>query len=103
MLKKTKSPAKKGAAVAEKAKKNRRTPYELLQDLKQKREALAEKSERKLAQYDAKIESLERKYKQRIQIEEIKSQKSPEELEQELQELKEKQRLLKMAMKQAKV
>jgi TolA-binding protein len=101
MPRKAKTTAHK-PAPAEKAKKNRRTPYELLQDLKQKRQSLAEKTERKLAQYDAKIESLESKYRQRIQIEEIKAQKSPDELEREIRELKEKQRLLRMAMKQSK-
>lgn len=99
MARKAKAPAQK-PVKHEKAKKNRRTPYELLQDLKEKRQALAEKTEKKLAQYDAKIESLETKYRQRIQIEEIKSQKSQEELEKEIRELKEKQRLLRMAMKQ---
>ncbi|HBN07079.1 MAG TPA: hypothetical protein DD435_00020 [Cyanobacteria bacterium UBA8530] len=102
MLKRAKASAKKATVAAERQKKNRRTPYELLQDLKLKRQALSEKTENKLAQYDSKIESLENKYKQRIQIEEIKSKSTPEELEKEILQLKEKQRLLRMAMKQSK-
>lgn len=95
------APKKKNAKSAVgKVVRNRRSPFELLQDLKAKRLDLAEKSEKKLEQMDSKIEALEGKYKQRIRVEELKASMNPEELEKEIMELKEKQKLLRLAMKQ---
>lgn len=79
--------------------RTRRGPYELLQHLKEQRAALVEKNDKKLAFYDAKIEKIEARYKQRIAVEQLCAEKSPEELEQEILEVKDRQRLLRQAMK----
>jgi hypothetical protein len=99
MLKTKKKTTAKKIAKPVVEKRNRRSPYELLNDLKSKREALAEKTDKKLATYDAKIEALESRYKQRIAVDELKASMNPDELEKEMIQLKEKQRLLRMAMK----
>lgn len=88
---------KKPAARATKSR--RRTPYELVQELKAKREKLSQALSQRIAKIDQRIAELEAKHQARIQIQELTQTKTPEELLREEAELKSKLSLLKKARK----
>jgi len=95
--------ARKAAAprkpVARATKSRRRTPYELVQELKSKREKLAQSLSSRIAKIDERIAELEAKHHARIQIQELMREKTPDELMREEAELKTKLSLLKKARK----
>jgi len=80
-------------------KSRRRTPYELVQELKTKRDKLAESLSQRVAKIDERIAELEAKHQARIQISELMQTKTPDELMREEAELKSKLSLLKKARK----
>ena len=82
------------------SKRTRRSPYELVQVLKDQREKLRASMETKLARLDERIESLESKHESKIKIQELIASKTPDQLEQELQAIKAQQMLLRKALKQ---
>lgn len=90
---------KKTNSTSTVARKNRRSPYEVLLDLKAKRESLIQRTEQKLAKYDEKISHLEEKFQRRIALEELKASRSADELVRELEETKRRQSLLRQALK----
>lgn len=73
-----------------KRKQYRRTYFELITDLKQKRDRLRESLAARTAKLTAKIEALEEKYQKRIQIAELVRDHSPEQIAQQEQELRQK-------------
>lgn len=88
---------KKPAARAAKGK--RRGPGELVRDLKDKREKLAQTLSARIAKIDERIAELETKHQARIAIDNLAKTKTPEELLREEAELKSKLSLLKRARK----
>lgn len=82
------------------AKRTRRSPYELVQVLKDQRDKIRESMESKLARLDERIQTLESKHESKIKIQELIANKTPDQLEQELQAIKAQQMLLRKALKQ---
>jgi len=79
--------------------RTRRTPYDLVQDLKAKREALLESMGARIGKLDQRIAELESKHAARIQLAEIMESKTPEEIEREEAELRQRLALMKRARK----
>lgn len=94
--KKTTAPKK---APARAAKSRRRSPYELVQELKTKRDKLAQSLSGRIGKIDSRIAELEAKHQARIQISQLMETRSPDELMREEAELKSKLSLLKKARK----
>ncbi len=89
-------------AKASASKRTRRSPYELVQELKVKRDKLRESMESRIAKLDQRIESLESKHEHKIKVSELLASRSPEELAKELEALRTQQSLLRKALKQGK-
>lgn len=89
-------PASKGTA-----KNARRTPYEIVNELKARRDELAKTYEERLSKLDSRIQRLEERHEKKIKVTELLQNKTPEELAQELEAIKKQQAILKKAMKQA--
>ncbi|MBI6545224.1 MAG: hypothetical protein HY692_00430 [Cyanobacteria bacterium NC_groundwater_1444_Ag_S-0.65um_54_12] len=81
------------------AKSRRRSPYELVQELKAKRDKLQETLTNRINKIDQRINELEAKHQAKIQISQLMETKSAEELIKEEAELKSKLSLLKKARK----
>jgi len=88
-------PASKGAKSA------RRSPYEIVTELKARRDELAKTYEDRLSKLDARIQRLEERHEKKIKVTELLQNKTPEELALELEAIKKQQAILKKAMKQA--
>lgn len=80
--------------------RRRRSPAELLNDLKTKREKLFHTMQARLDLMDAKIQKIENKYRNQIEIQQLVQDKSVAELQAELQEVRRKSQVIKRAMKQ---
>jgi len=94
-----------GATAAAKAKgaaskRTRRSPYELVQELRVKRDKLRESMESRISKLDQRIESLESKHEHKIKVSELLASRSPEELAKEYEALRTQQALLRKALKQ---
>lgn len=100
-MRKTPARGKAAATKSVKAKvRRRRAPSELLEDLKSKRERLFSTMQARLSLMDAKIEKIENKYRNQIEIQQLIQEKSVAELEAELQEARRRSQVIKRAMKQ---
>lgn len=94
---------KKAAASSAKAaasKRSRRSPYELVQELRTKRDALQASMDARIAKLDQRINALESKHEHKIKVSELLASRSAEELEKELEALRTQQSLLRKALKQ---
>lgn len=80
-------------------KSRRRSPYEIVQELKTKRDKLAQTMAARISKIDQRIAELEAKHQARIQISQLVENKTSDELIREEQELKSKLSLLKKARK----
>lgn len=92
---------RKGATAESKASakaRNRRSPAQLLADLKADRDEVAQKMGAHLAKLDEKIARVEARYEKSIKLAELQSVGAAE-LEQQLEAAKQQQRLLRMALK----
>lgn len=94
-----------GASAAAKAKANaakrtRRSPYELVQELRDKRDKLRDSMESRIAKLDQRIASLESKHEHKIKVSELLASRSQEELAKEYEALRTQQSLLRKALKQ---
>jgi len=81
------SMATKKAPVT-KARKARRTSYELLQDLEARRQSLTDSYNSKFSKLESRINNLRERHAQRIEVSEITAKFSPEEIDQQMSELK---------------
>lgn len=93
--------AKKGATAVAKvaAKRTRRSPFELVQELRTKRDQLRESMESRIAKLDERITTLETKYEHKIKVSELLQTRSAEELAKELEALRTQQSLLRKAIR----
>lgn len=82
------------------AKRSRRSPYELVQELREKREELRATMEARIAKLDARIAQLETRHEHKIKVSELLANHSPEELAKDLEALRAQQSLLRRALKQ---
>jgi hypothetical protein len=89
---------RQGATAKPKAPQNRRSPSQLLDDLKAERDEVAQKMGARLAKLDEKIARVEARYARHIALTEL-AEISPEDLEEKLEAAKRQQRLLKLALK----
>ena len=94
-----KKPAAKPARAARSTKSRRRTPYELVQELKAKRDQLAQSLSARISRFDERIAQLEAKHEARIAISRLMETRTHEELLREEAEIKSKLSLLKKARK----
>ncbi len=93
---------KPGRPASTRGTKNaRRSPYEIVNELKARRDELAKTYEERLSKLDARIQRLEERHEKKIKVTELLQNKTPEELAQELEAIKKQQAILKKAMKQA--
>lgn len=92
---------KAGRPPSRGAKNARRTPVEIVNELKARRDQLAKTYEERLSKLDARIRRLEDRHEKKIKISELLKNKSPEELAHELEAQKKYQDILKKAIKQA--
>lgn len=83
------------------AKNARRSPYEIVSQLKARRDELAQTYAERLEKLDARIQRLEERHEKKIKVTELLQNKTPEQMAQELEAIKKQQALLKKAMKQA--
>lgn len=92
---------KASATVAKKtaSKRTRRSPFELVQELRIKRDKLRESLEARISKLDQRIQALETKHEHKIKVSELLQSRSPEELEQELVALRTQQSLLRKALR----
>ncbi len=96
------TPKKKPGRPASKGTKSaRRSPYEIVTELKARRDELAKTYEDRLSKLDARIQRLEERHEKKIKVTELLQNKTPEELALELEAIKKQQAILKKAMKQA--
>jgi hypothetical protein len=79
--------------------RNRRPPVDVLADLKAKRADLAQRLGDRLAKLDARIERLETRYEMQIKLAELTNGMSADQLIVQLEETRNLQKLLRMAMK----
>lgn len=79
--------------------KPRRSPYEVVQELKERRDALAKTYQERLARLDGRIQRMEARYEKKILVTQLLSTKTPEELALELAAIKKQQAILKKALK----
>lgn len=94
---KTKAIARGKAVVTQR--KPRRSPYEVVKELKARRDELAKVYEDRLAKLDTRIQRLEDRYEKKIKVTELLKTKTPQELANELAALKKHQSILKKALK----
>ena len=87
-----------GSAVVTQ-RKPRRSPYEVVQELKARREELAKTYEARLSKLDERIERMEARYEKKILLTQLLTTKTPEELALELAAIKKQQSLIKKALK----
>jgi ribosome-binding protein aMBF1 (putative translation factor) len=80
-------------------KRNRRPPADVLADLQRQREHLAKRLGERLAKLDARIAKVEARYDRQIKLAELTEGLSADEISQKLEEARNMQRLLRMAMK----
>lgn len=98
----TKPASKKAGRPAARGSKNsRRSPYEIVSELKSRRDELAKTYEERLAKLDARIQRLEERHEKKIKVSELLQNKTADELAREFEALKKHQAILKKAMKQA--
>lgn len=95
-----KTAPKKAAPKKAAAKRSRRSPYELVQELRIKRDKLREAMEARIAKLDSRIATLETKHEHKIKVSELLASHTPEDLEKELETLRTQQSLLRKALKQ---
>ena len=88
-------------AKAVASKRTRRSPYELLQVLEDQREKMRETMESKLGRLDQRIDALKSKHESKIKIQELQANKTPDQLEEELQAVKAHLMLVRKALKQS--
>lgn len=99
---KPKAPAAPPKKPARKpVRKSRRTPYDLVQDLRNQREAILESYGARIGKLDARIQELESRHAQRIAVQELTQTKTPEELEREEEALRAQLALFRKARKAA--
>lgn len=91
----------KKAPARKPARRSRRTPYELVQDLRKQREALLESYGARIRKLDERIQELESRHAQRIAIQKLTETKTPEELAREEEELRARLALFRKARKAA--
>ncbi|MBO9540453.1 hypothetical protein J7643_07670 [bacterium] len=91
-----------GKVKTTEAKRTRRSPYDLVQELRAKRDDLIEKMTGQLAKLDERIAKLEEKHEHKIRVSELLHSTTPEELEKQMEEMKKQQTLLRKALKQSK-
>ena len=96
-----KTAKKPGRPPSRGVKSARRTPYEIVSQLKARRAELAKTYEERLAKLDTRIQRLEERHEKKIKVTELLQNKTPAEMAQELEAIKKQQALLKKAMKQA--
>ncbi len=77
----------------------RRSPYDVVKELKARREELAQTYQARLAKLDLRIERLEARYEKKIMVTQLLNTRTPEELERELAAVKKQQAILKKALK----
>ncbi len=79
--------------------KPRRSPYEVVKELRARRDELAQTYEDRLIKLDFRIKRLEERYEKKILLAQLINSRSPEELALELAAVKKQQMLLKRALK----
>ncbi len=94
-------PGRPPSSATREAKNARRSPYEIVNELKARRDELAKTYEERLAKLDTRIQRLEERHEKKIKVTEMLQNKTPEELALELEAVKKHQAILKRAMKQA--
>ena len=91
--------ALEGGTAVVTQRKPRRSPFEVVTELKARREALAKTYQDRLAKLDLRIQRLEARYEKKIMVTQLLNSKTPEELAQELAAVKKQQAILKKALK----
>lgn len=91
---------KKTAPKKAAAKRSRRSPYELVQELRVKRDKLREAMDARISKLDSRIASLETKHEHKIKVSELLASHTPEDLEKQLETLRTQQSLYRKALKQ---
>lgn len=79
--------------------KPRRSPHELIQELKDRRDELARTYQARLDKLDHRIQRMEARYERKIKLTQLLATKTPEELALELAAIKKQQSLIKRALK----
>lgn len=92
----TRKPAK-GKTSAQR--RNRRSPVEILQELKDKRDRLHEAMTERIARLDERIAKLENRHSSKIKVTELLQTHSTEELQHALESIRKQRSLLKRALK----
>jgi hypothetical protein len=95
----TPAKAKKATGKAAPAKRTRRSPYELVQELKDKRERLQESMNARLSKLDQRIATLQTRHEDKIKVSELLASRTPEDLQKELELLRSQQSLVRKALK----
>lgn len=93
----TKVASKRTRAIA---KGKRRSAFDVVQELKAKRDALAATYNERLARLDERIRRLEERHEQKFRLQELLQTKSAEELEREAEEARRRASLLRKALRQ---
>ena len=88
-----------GATAVVTQRKPRRSPFEMVQELKDRRDALAKTYQARLDKLDIRIQRLEARYEKKIKVTQLLKTKTPEELALELAAVKKQQSILKKALK----
>ena len=94
-------PIKTKAAAAKITSKDRsrRSPAQLLADLKSERDQVADKMGARLTKLDARIMRVEQRYDTQLRLAELTTGVSMDDLQQQLDDAKRQQKLLRMALK----
>ena len=79
--------------------RTRRSPAQLLADLRQERDQLAQKMGARLAKLEARITRVEHRYDTQIRLAQLADGASLDDLERQLEEAKRQQKLLRLALK----
>lgn len=87
-----------GAAVVTQ-RKPRRSPYDVVNELKARRAELAKTYQARLDKLDTRIQRLEARYEKKILLTQLLNSKTPEELALELAAIKKQQSIIKKALK----
>jgi len=87
----------KGTSSAQR--RNRRTPVEILQELKEKRDRLHEAMTERLSRLDERIAKLESRHSSKIKVTELLQTHSTEELQHALESIRKQRSLLRRALK----
>ncbi|MBC7543033.1 MAG: hypothetical protein H7338_09910 [Candidatus Sericytochromatia bacterium] len=99
---KTKTPVAKTKVAVPKASpkdRSRRSPAQLLADLKAERDSVADKMGDRLIKLDARIIRVEQRYDTQLRLAELTTGVSMDDLQQQLDDAKRQQKLLRMALK----